>query len=885
MAENTSGDSLDAYTFFDSKTWGIFYGYNHIIIIFTIIISSYFLAKQIKVEYSSYKFENDIHYKLGYISTAIRGLHKKYNHDNYKNRNRKHSKSYSKVKNITCEMVLDTIDIKFNEMHKLLDEHKQQLTNKVLKMTEKAQRESSSHAHGHDHDELQSMSSMKNATAAEKSLASVIISDEMESEKKNDDVLKSTGLQTVIGNNHNREQEQKDVEQNVAGTYTVTNIIRSEAHVAELNPIISKYVSKELSKHDMSKTKIGAFKKFLSILWDIRKIMFMAFSHVFDTASDVALAIEWYILYQRQDNDPNYFDPYDIDMAAMFWCCISVIIYYRISSSWEIYKFSHSFVDVFWQFFFDFYLIKLIYVNVFKMKTYSPMKIIKIMRSIEGQNESAFQSILTMVFLIKTNFGQFDTDDGDDVLTSSAAIAIFSFAFSFWSLTSRFIFLDFDHLKPTAQIIGINANEFSFGDINIWYLFHVVFRLVEVLLSILIISLIWVVFGGLWLVITVAVVYVWLIMRWKLTEGEWMVFKNNFLAKLMVFDIEQIRVGFNIIQYIPYSDLRGSFSICGARFLFAFLGCWLLFVRVFLCSLISASYSILYDGVIATESAIVCTIIFIIVWFIMFAIAINFYINRDHTAIVAATASNELNGINIIKSNDEESIIFCKELSIDVFRHKNYKTYSPYPNFANNVLDAMIISDNFDNYLIVEQWYYNIGYPMKEKKGYNFEDFLKNFCEWNKYTIDKLAYNCDSLDYYVSIHDKLGLDMSLAHSRTKMNILHYAVWYGRNIEIIGWLLESKIIDVNETDMYGWTCLHFLMDYIYNRIRKEELKIPEHNLLLINEQKITRLLLSCGADPSIKSSKATSELEKGCEAKECLKEFQDKLYDWLVKGDD
>ena len=70
------------------------------------------------------------------------------------------------------------------------------------------------------------------------------------------------------------------------------------------------------------------------------------------------------------------------------------------------------------------------------------MKILKVMRSIEGNNESTFQSILTMVFLIKTNFGEFDSDDG---ISSSAAIAIFSFAFSFWSLSSRFIFLDFNH--------------------------------------------------------------------------------------------------------------------------------------------------------------------------------------------------------------------------------------------------------------------------------------------------------------------------------------------------------------------------------------------------------------------------------------------------------
>ena len=47
---STSDDSLDAYTFFDSETLGIFYGYNQILIIFTISISSYFLSKNVQLD-------------------------------------------------------------------------------------------------------------------------------------------------------------------------------------------------------------------------------------------------------------------------------------------------------------------------------------------------------------------------------------------------------------------------------------------------------------------------------------------------------------------------------------------------------------------------------------------------------------------------------------------------------------------------------------------------------------------------------------------------------------------------------------------------------------------------------------------------------------------
>ena len=270
------------------------------------------------------------------------------------------------------------------------------------------------------------------------------------------------GLEAIVNSNEMKECNDK---QNVANQNEIfnTTMLPASIQLFALEKIIVQYVSREISKHDLNTHKKDGFKKFLGVLWDIRKIMFMAFNHVFDTASDIALAIEWYILYKKQLNDATFLSEYNIDMTTMLFCCISIILYYRISSSWEIYKFTHSFMDVFLQFLFDFYLIKLIYVNVFKMKSYSPMKILKLMRSIEGQNESGFQAITTMVFLMKTNFGEFTQGSG--------ILPILSFTFSFWSLTSRFIFLDFDDLKPNAQTVGTNMNNFSLNNINIWYIF------------------------------------------------------------------------------------------------------------------------------------------------------------------------------------------------------------------------------------------------------------------------------------------------------------------------------------------------------------------------------------------------------------------------------
>ena len=855
---SSSDDSLSAYTFFDSETWGVFYGYNQILIIFTIIISSYFLSQNVQLDIKCHKFLKDIHSNLSYILISINSLKKQYKYKNDINNNKK-SKSYDKVKDITLSMVLDVIDLKCDEMIETIEIIRQYFKNKARKIVEKENNfnvnlDSNSKPVSHENMMI-SIQLATTSTTATTTRASIINSDMIDDKKDETNTQIMPHDLGLVLDNQNGKKEKKEEE-------------AEKRSVLLLDPVIVNYVSKEMSKYDLVSNKKGVFKKFLGILWDIRKIMFMAFSHVFDTASDVALAIEWYILYKTQSKFLS--DEYNVDMRAMFICCIIIIFYYRISSSIEIYQFSHSKMDVFLQFFFDFYLIKLIYVNVFKMKSYSPSKILKLMRCVEGQNESGFQSILTMVFLIKTNFGQF-SGEGDSGSNSSSIIAILSFLFSFWSLTSRFIFLDSHDLQAHGRTIGINVNDFNFSDINIWYLFHVLFRLIEVLFSILIISLIWVVFGGIWLVLVAALLYLWMVIRSKLKSNVLLLFQRDFLQQLMVFDVVNIRVGFNLDRYRPFSRLNRRPL---AQFLlFFFLGCWLLIVRVVLCVVIVIMYNNSNDDSNdnTTLSCIILSIVLIFLWFIMFVLGIKFYINRDHKASDARTATTKLNGIDIIASNDEESIIFCKELGIDVFKHKNYKKYNTGMNSAKNVLEAMIISNNIDNYSIIKEWYYDIG--MKQQFKCDFDHFLKDELEWNGYTIEKLVYNCrDSCDYYKLIHDKLGLDMSLVDPKLKMNILHYAAYHGVDVGIIEWILKNEIIDdINAVNVDGWTCLHYLMYYIGVRSGKRTKNA------LLNERGIACLFISCGVDASIKD-------KDGLTAKEYLRRME-KFYDWLIGEDD
>ena len=641
-----------------------------------------------------------------------------------------------------------------------------------------------------------------------------------------------------------------------------------------MHPVMSKYISDELSKHDINDKKRIGFFRFLDIMWDIRKIMFMAFSHVFDTASDIAFVIELYILYQKQEKNDQLLNGYDIDMQAMFFACISIIVYYRISSSWKVFGFSHSYKDAFLQFVFDFYLIKLIYTNVFKMRSYSPLKILKIMRSIEGQNESGFQSILTMVFLIKTNFGQFDENNYNSN-SNSNIIPILSFIFSFWSMCSRFIFLDFDHLQPKAQKLGVRLIYFDLSKINIWYLYHSLFRLIEVLFSILMIALIWVVFGGLWLTVIMIVLYLWLVIHWKQTSKQLLLFHNDFLAKLMVFDVDLVRIGLNLNKYIPYQYCTTRYK--ARSILFAILGCWLVWVRILLCCLIAIVHQQNNYQNINTEttvySVIICIFVLLVCWFSLFVVAIKFYINRNEMS-VSQRGNNNLDGIDIIKSNDKKSMLFCQTLKIDVFKqnYKRYKKYDILLDGANDVLDAMIISNDIENYSIVQEWFNDVT-GLSNKKNSNhfdhFDHFLKHVCKWNGHTIAKLVNNCDTLDYYILIHTKLGLDMTLVDPVHHRNVLHRAILKGRSIEIIQWILQNDAInDINAVDEKGRTCLHLLMYYIYEKSGKT------HKNQLFKERKIAQLLIEYGVDQNIKNN-------RGRKAKRYLKKMNHGLYQWLV----
>ena len=149
----------------------------------------------------------------------------------------------------------------------------------------------------------------------------------------------------------------------------------------------------------MDLLKFSGIKSFLRNIFSFRKLLMPSFTHIFDTATDVALVLEWYNLSQCQKNDPTYLE--GMNIKIYFYISLSIMIYYRIASSIVIYNFSKMVSDVFIQFVFDFYLFKIIYYNLYRFHSFEAHAIIHIVRGLEGSTESIFQSVLTLVYMIE----------------------------------------------------------------------------------------------------------------------------------------------------------------------------------------------------------------------------------------------------------------------------------------------------------------------------------------------------------------------------------------------------------------------------------------------------------------------------------------------------
>ena len=205
-----------------------------------------------------------------------------------------------------------------------------------------------------------------------------------------------------------------------------------------------------------------------------------------DTASDYGLLVEWYNLMIAQQNEPANIEP-QLDMRAMFICCVAVLLFYRLYSSFRIYQLTKSKMNFIYQFLFDYGLIKAMYVNIINMHSLEVLGFTKAFRSLEGMAESLPQAVLVLVFLLKSE-------------NNYNFIAWFSFSLSMYSLVSRVMAIDDPYFIETWKKINIEATNilqcnFCFS-VNRFYLYRLFYRIIDITTTVLLHGMIWHVFGG-----------------------------------------------------------------------------------------------------------------------------------------------------------------------------------------------------------------------------------------------------------------------------------------------------------------------------------------------------------------------------------------------------
>ena len=269
--------------------------------------------------------------------------------------------------------------------------------------------------------------------------------------------------------------------------------------------------SKESVSGEKKKGCWHYFKRWAMYTWTIRSMYAAAAVHIYDISTDIGVMLEWWLLSYQQRNKENWAltEVYaELDMTVLFVAALVAFNIYRLISSFLLYIYTKKCARFFSQFF-DLEIFRIIYINHQLHRT-EPGNLHRFLSKIEAIFESSPQSVLQVVFLIKT----INRGDSDGKITNTGTaevngceydafspLVFASLIFSIVSVAGRFIADDkvfFDEKK--AKNLGIGFKEDSCGGWGLtwnWgFVVRYLWRLSDVIARVMILSFIWIVFGG-----------------------------------------------------------------------------------------------------------------------------------------------------------------------------------------------------------------------------------------------------------------------------------------------------------------------------------------------------------------------------------------------------
>eukprot|EP01083_Nonionella_stella_P282097 960070_1 len=258
--------------------------------------------------------------------------------------------------------------------------------------------------------------------------------------------------------------------------------------------IVSLYSFRFLNQYNIQFNTSRRGKKLKIWIMDIykrRKCYLPIIAHVFDQITDVAVAIQFYDLARNPlVSDNGQWGPCNgLNMWYLFIITVGSMVVYRLISSLLIYRATEWWLRFIIQLF-DIELLWTLYVN-YLCHNVEPCNPQRWIIALEAALESTPQSVIQFIYLAKTG-----------TFVSSPLITI-SFVSSLFSIVFKLI--SDDRTVVIAPAKKLNCKCKFGGCMSFWYIFRVIWRVLDVTSNILLMVLVWIIWGGNILTIKVAI--------------------------------------------------------------------------------------------------------------------------------------------------------------------------------------------------------------------------------------------------------------------------------------------------------------------------------------------------------------------------------------------
>eukprot|EP01084_Bolivina_argentea_P066466 121146_1 len=252
---------------------------------------------------------------------------------------------------------------------------------------------------------------------------------------------------------------------------------------------LSYYALNEDTKNvSKDKTCCSLILIWFKLLLEKKKIYFKVIPHIFDTATDVAVIIQYYEMWKYPNTNTD-----DIDAKLFFTISVFILTFHRIISSILLLKLTKSFTDFVLQLL-ELLMLKAIWIN-YKLGTKKPTNPARYLQSLEATFESSPQILLSLAFIIQSS-------------RKVNVLIILSLLNSFWSISS--VVMSDDCLTIHTIWTDINLHKYCYIPcVHPCYILHKLARFMEITTRVGICMIIWLYMGGKTLLVILIIEFIW----------------------------------------------------------------------------------------------------------------------------------------------------------------------------------------------------------------------------------------------------------------------------------------------------------------------------------------------------------------------------------------